>query len=116
MIRGATHLTKRVASGNKQIKNALPIIQACSFSSGVQHNNKVHGNLSDADRIFTNLYCDYDWHLQGAEMRVCCSSRLDIFASKSIDCDHFSLTLNSFFFVNKFVDNNDDDCSYFFAP
>jgi len=69
MIRGATHLTKRVASGNKQIKNALPIIQACSFSSGVQHNNKVHGNLSDADRIFTNLYCDYDWHLQGAEMR-----------------------------------------------
>ena len=31
---------------------------------------KVHGNLSDSDRIFTNLYRDGDPFIQGAIKRV----------------------------------------------
>ncbi len=71
MIRsGAQRLLKNVVfEGNKQ--QQFKQIQACSFSSNIKNQNKVHGNLSDSDRIFTNLYCDYDWHIKGAEMRVC---------------------------------------------
>lgn len=36
------------------------------FSTG----KKVHGNLSDQDRIFTNLYKDGDPFIKGALKRV----------------------------------------------
>eukprot|EP01094_Clydonella_sp_ATCC50884_P027379 TRINITY_DN7843_c0_g1_i2.p1 TRINITY_DN7843_c0_g1~~TRINITY_DN7843_c0_g1_i2.p1 ORF type:complete len:487 (+),score=115.85 TRINITY_DN7843_c0_g1_i2:50-1462(+) len=37
-----------------------------SFSEGPA---RTHGNLQDSDRIFTNLYGEWDWGLKGAERR-----------------------------------------------
>ena len=51
-------------------KFCLPTTQSCFFSTNTVHGERTYGGLKDADRIFTNLYNDYDWHLKGAESRV----------------------------------------------
>jgi NADH dehydrogenase (ubiquinone) flavoprotein 1 len=36
----------------------------------VKHQQRFYGGLKDKDRIFTNLYGEYDWGLTGAQQRV----------------------------------------------
>jgi len=69
MIRNSAQHLLKSAAVKQQLKNTTMMVQTCAFSSNTQHRNKVHGGLSDADRIFTNLYCDHDWHMRGAELR-----------------------------------------------
>jgi len=39
-----------------------------------------HGNLKDSDRIFTNLYGEWDPYIKGAMRRVCSRARVFVYA------------------------------------
>jgi NADH dehydrogenase (ubiquinone) flavoprotein 1 len=62
---------------NNMIRNTGRLILAHSrrqqnrtfTTNAVHRSERTYGGLKDADRIFTNLYCDYDWHIRGAELR-----------------------------------------------
>lgn len=60
--------------GNKKV--AAPLLlatqthqQESNFST--INNTQLHGGLKDKDRIFTNLYENFDRHIDGAMKRVC---------------------------------------------
>ncbi len=58
------------------LRRSVPPLSARAFSA-----KRTHGNLADADRIFTNLYGDGDFGLKGSIQRgdwyVACSSRIE---------------------------------------
>jgi NADH dehydrogenase (ubiquinone) flavoprotein 1 len=46
------------------LRRSVPPLSARAFSA-----KRTHGNLADADRIFTNLYGDGDFGLKGSVQR-----------------------------------------------
>lgn len=61
--RRAFHIASPRATLPRLTANATPRRCLATVS------NRVHGNLKDQDRIFTNLYGRHDWRLKGALKR-----------------------------------------------
>ncbi|KAL9651654.1 hypothetical protein ABK040_001599 [Willaertia magna] len=56
----------------KTSSNIFSLEKLSKQSFSTLNNNlqeKTHGGLKDSDRIFTNLYNDFDWHVDGAVQR-----------------------------------------------
>ena len=47
------------------------VLSSITKNIGTRHSFRSYGGLKDKDRIFTNLYGEQDFGLQGALKRVC---------------------------------------------
>lgn len=63
---------------------AAPAAGAAASAPQPPPPKKTYGGLSDADRIFTNLYGDQDWRLKAAQKRVREALRLTISCRNAI--------------------------------
>lgn len=66
------HTMFRLLSSSLRKGEFLSLIRSQGVSElSRTYSTKTYGNLADEDRIFTNLYREYDVGIEGAMKRVC---------------------------------------------